>query len=110
MNSKFEYFEKASIASLGRAMKHVLLLHANALNADHFSALVGMMRQRGYAFVTLEEALTDSAYALPDTYAGAEGISWLQRWAITKGVDKTFFAGEPTTPEFVMQQAGIASE
>ena len=35
------------------------------------------MRKRGYRFVTLEEALNDSAYALPDTYVGEEGTGWL---------------------------------
>jgi hypothetical protein len=35
--------------------------------------------------VTLEEALKDEAYARPDTYVGAWGISWLHHWELTEG-------------------------
>lgn len=110
MERKFEYFERQSIALLGYEMKHVLLLHANAINADHFDDLVRMMKKRGYKFITLEEALKDKAYALPDTFTGAAGITWLHRWALTRGVAKDFFRGEPTTPDFVLKLAGVASE
>ena len=40
------------------------------------------MRQRGYTFVTLDEALADPAYRTPDLYTGDQGISWLHRWSI----------------------------
>ena len=110
MERKFEYFERQSLALLGYEMKHVLLLHANPLNADHFDDLVRMMKRRGYRFITLEEALKDKAYALPDTFTGAAGLTWLHRWAITRGVSKNFFQGEPRTPDFVLKLAGVASE
>lgn len=110
MNAKFAYFEQQEQDFLGRTMKHTLLLHANRLNADHFDELVAMMRKRGYRFITLEDALTDPAYAMPDTYAGPAGISWLHRWALTAGRRGDFFAGEPATPRFVLDEAGIESE
>ncbi|MCC6459327.1 MAG: polysaccharide deacetylase, partial [Saprospiraceae bacterium] len=40
-------------------------------------------------------------------YTGNGGITWLHRWAITRKVDKSFFAGEPACPEFVMELAGM---
>lgn len=110
MEQKFAYYEKQSMDLLGYELKQVLLLHANALNADWFGELAKMMKRRGYGFIPLERALEDKAYSSPDTYTGAGGISWLHRWALTQGKQRDFFRGEPATPAFVMQQAGVTAE
>ena len=110
MEQKFAYFEQQSMALFGYEMRQTLLLHANALNADYFHALAQMMKKRGYNFITLDEALTDKAYSSPDTYAGPGGITWIHRWAITAGKDDDFFKGEPSTPAFVLKEAGITAE
>jgi len=110
MERKIDYWERQSVALFGREVKQILLVHANAINADHFGDLVRMLRKRGYRFISLDEALKDSAYASADTFTGAAGISWIHRWAITRGVAKDFFKGEPVTPEFVMKLAGVTSE
>ncbi len=110
MEKKFAYFEQQSLALFGYEMKQVLLLHANALNADYFDKLARMIKKRGYEFISLDEALTDKAYTSPDTYAGPGGITWIHRWAITAGKDDEFFRGEPRTPYFVLKEAGVASE
>jgi len=110
MERKIDYWEHQSIALFGREIKQVLLVHANSINADYFGEMVRMLRKRGYRFITLDEALQDSAYASADTFTGTGGISWIHRWAITRGVPKDFFKGEPTTPEFVMKLAGVTSE
>jgi peptidoglycan/xylan/chitin deacetylase (PgdA/CDA1 family) len=110
MEQKFAYHETESTKLFGREVKQVLLLHANALNADHFNELAAMMKKRGYKFITLEEALTDEAYKSLDTFTGAGGISWLDRWALTEKKSGDFFRGEPRTPEFVMKEAGVKVE
>ncbi|HEV2761768.1 MAG TPA: polysaccharide deacetylase family protein [Pyrinomonadaceae bacterium] len=110
MERKFEYFERQSVMLFGYEMKQTLLIHANALNADYFGELARMMRRRGYKFITLDEALTDKAYASPDTYAGPGGITWIHRWALTAGKRDDFFKGEPMTPDFVMKEAGQQNE
>lgn len=110
MEAKFAYYENQSLKLFGRDIKQVLLVHANAINADHFKDIVAMLQKRGYKFITLENALSDKAYASPDTFTGPGGISWLDRWAITRKEPVTFFAGEPRTPEFVMKLAGVQSE
>jgi peptidoglycan/xylan/chitin deacetylase (PgdA/CDA1 family) len=110
MDEKFAYFEQQSIALFGYEMKQVLLIHANALNADYFDKLAQMIEKRGYKFISLDEALTDKAYSSPDTYAGPAGITWIHRWAMTAGKDDDFFKGEPRTPAFVLKEAGIAAE
>ena len=110
MEQKVDYWERQSAALFGREIKQVLLLHANAINAEHFGEIVRMLNGRGYKFITLEEALKDTAYASEDKLIGAAGISWIHRWAITRGVAKDFFKGEPATPSFVMKLAGVTSE
>lgn len=66
-------------------IKQVLLLHANQMEADHLKDLLDLLRRRGYRFISLDDALMDPAYSLPDTYVGEEGTDWLTHWAITRG-------------------------
>lgn len=110
IGKKIAYWEEQSVTLLKRRPKQVLLLHANELNADTFPLVAGVLRTRGYSFVTLEEALRDPSYALPDTYAGPGGISWIHRWALTARKPKSLFAGEPKTPEWVMRRAKVDAE
>ena len=70
----------------GREIPLVLLLHANELNADYLDTVLGRLRAKGYRFATLETVLKDSAYRSADTYVGPAGMSWLIRWAFTRGV------------------------
>lgn len=84
MASTFAFFERVEQQVLGRPLSHVLLLHANALNADHFGRIATTLRDRGYRFISLAEALEDEAWRRPDTYVGNWGISWLHHWEITE--------------------------
>jgi hypothetical protein len=59
-----------------------------------------MLKRRGYRFVTMEEALRDKAYAEPTVYTGQWGISWIERWALDKGVD---IKGDPVLPKYMWQ-------
>jgi len=108
MDEVVAYYEAQSEAFLGRQIKQVLLLHANRLNAARLPELIAGLRKRGYRFVTLESALEDSAYDLPDAYAGRGGITWLHRWALTAGKRGEFFAGEPPAPAWVSAAAGLS--
>lgn len=75
----------------GREPAQVLLLHASSLNRDWYPRIHALYLARGYRFVTLDEALADPVYALPDDYVRANGVSWLHRW--------TFSAGRPIRRE-----------
>ena len=110
MEAKTAYYERQSLALFSREIPQVLLLHANMLNADRFSDLVRRLRGRGYAFVTLERALEDSAYRSPDSFTGPAGISWLHRWALTSGGTTAVLPGEPRCPHFVQEAAGISEQ
>jgi peptidoglycan/xylan/chitin deacetylase (PgdA/CDA1 family) len=110
MEAKFDYFERQSRALFRREIPQILLVHANALNADRFGELAAMMRRRGYRFVPLAEALADGAYESPDAYVGPGGITWLHRWALTRGGAASVLPGEPRTPSFVLAEAGVDGE
>lgn len=109
MEKKVEYWERQSVKLLGREMSQTLLIHANFINSDYFDDLAAMFKKRGYAFVSLEEALKDEAYRLPDNFTRRAGISWLHRWTLDKGREYVL-ADEPMVPEFVLKLSGFESE
>jgi peptidoglycan-N-acetylglucosamine deacetylase len=97
-DAEFAYSEQLSKQLLGYQPKQILLLHANQMEAEHFNELVDVIRKRGYRFITLEDALSDQAYGLPDTFVGEEGTGWLDHWAITMGKPPQ---GSPRFPAWV---------
>ena len=109
MDAKMDYWERQSIKLFGREPHQTLLLHANFLNSDYFDDVAVMLRQRGYKFINLDDALKDEAYNLPDTFVKRAGISWLHRWALDKGREY-ILPNEPKTPDFVLKAAGVESE
>jgi peptidoglycan/xylan/chitin deacetylase (PgdA/CDA1 family) len=101
-DSVFAYSEQLAQQTIGYEPKQILLLHGNQLEADHIGELLDVMRRRGYRFVSLEDALSDQAYSLPDTYVGEEGTGWLDHWAITLGKPPQ---GAPVFPQWVSDRA-----
>jgi peptidoglycan/xylan/chitin deacetylase (PgdA/CDA1 family) len=98
----FAYTEKLAKQTIGYEPKQILLLHGNQLEADHIGDLIDLMRKRGYRFITLADALSDSAYSLPDTYVGEEGTGWIDHWAITQGHPPQ---GAPVFPQWVIDRS-----
>ena len=90
---RLAYSETMAGQLFGRAIKQILLLHANELNADTFESLVQQIQSRGYRFVTLEEALGDEAYRWPPKYTATS--QWLRLWAESKDLSFT----PPDPPE-----------
>ena len=101
MESVIEFFEKRSVEVVGREFPQILLIHANRLNAAMLPDLLAMLRRRSYSFVSLETALRDPAYSLPNEYAGKGGFSWIHRWSQTKGMPNK---GEPDEPDWIAQE------
>lgn len=86
MESVTAFFEQRSVEVAGHEFPQTLLIHASQMNADLMPDLLAMFRRRGYSFVSLEKALADPAYQLPENYVGPHGISWIHRWSKTKGM------------------------
>ncbi len=105
MGDYVAYYEAQSDSLFGRQISQILLIHANTINADYLGKLLAQFKLQGYSFVSLPEALTDPAYRSPDRYYGKGGISWLHRWALTKGRKGAFFKGEPEVPTMVDELA-----
>ena len=101
-NDVFDYYEKLSKDLLAYEPKQILLLHGNWLEADHIGQLLDLLRKRGYQFVSLQDALNDSAYSLPDEYVGEEGTGWLDHWSITRGKP---LQGAPVFPHWVIDRS-----
>jgi peptidoglycan/xylan/chitin deacetylase (PgdA/CDA1 family) len=110
MEAKTAYWERQSVALFGREIPQVLLVHGNRLNADHFPRIAAMLAARGYRFVPLEQAVADPAYGSEDRFTGGAGISWLHRWALTRGGKELLVADEPRTPPSILAAAGVAGE
>ena len=103
LDAAVDAFESMAEDLFGRAIPHVLLLHANLLNGDALDAILAVLERRGFRFVTLEEALRDPAYESPDGYIGPHGPSWLRRWSI--GLERpTRVAGQPDPPTWIMER------
>ena len=102
MESVFEHFENLSRDLFGYEVRQTLLLHANEINADHFDKLTQMLRRRGYSFITLDEALKDKAYQLPEVQS-RRGLSWIHRWMLAKGMA---MKEEPLQPDWINKLAG----
>jgi len=100
----FAYSEQLAKQTIGYEPKQILLLHANQLEADHIGELLDVMRKRGYRFISLEEALSDQAYGLPDTFVGEEGSGWIDHWAITQGRPPQ---GSPVFPQWVIDRSKV---
>jgi len=98
----FDYYEKFSKDLIGYEPKQILLLHGNWLEADHIGELLDLLRKRGYRFITLQDALSDSAYSMPDEYIGEEGTNWIDHWAITRGRPPR---NTPVFPQWVIDRS-----
>ncbi len=101
-NTMFAYTEELSKKTLGYEPKQILLIHANQLEADHIGELLDLFRKRGYRFITLEDALGDQAYGMPDSYVGEEGTGWIDHWAVTQGKPPQ---GMPIFPQWVIDRS-----
>jgi len=95
--ARIDAAEKTSNELFGRNIKHLLLLHANELNADNFEALLGVLTSKGYQFITVDEALKDEVYRFPDRYAPTS--DWLSHWAFSLGKK----IENPQPPEYIQK-------
>ncbi len=110
MESKLKYYESETNKIFGRNINQILLLHASELNADYLDDLAKMYERNNYDFIPLSQTLKDEAYSTEITAYKNWGISWLDRWALSKGKRGSFFKDEPVTPEYIMKLAKVEHE
>ena len=85
-STEIDYYSGLHKQVFGREIPHVMLLHANKLNADLIDKVLKLFEQKQYRFVTLDAALSDPAFSTPDTFATKYGWMWGYRWAKELGV------------------------
>jgi peptidoglycan/xylan/chitin deacetylase (PgdA/CDA1 family) len=71
--------EKLAKDLLGRKIRQIVLLHANRINGAYLSDLLSELSAEGYKFISLDQALADPVYSIPESYAGPQGLSYLER-------------------------------
>jgi peptidoglycan/xylan/chitin deacetylase (PgdA/CDA1 family) len=104
---KLKYIEGQADKLFNRRIKHILLLHANTINADYLDDIAAIYKKNDYRFISLDEALTDEVYDIELTVFVEGGIPWLDRWALAAGKKGDFFKDEPTPPDFIMKLANV---
>lgn len=112
LDTVFTFFEGLSERMFRRQIAQIFLIHANRLNAATLDDTLTALERRGYRFVSVEDALEDEAYSMPDHFVGPAGISWFHRWSFSRGYgSRTTASGlnlpetlyeEPDPPAFVM--------
>lgn len=95
----FDYFEEMVQAEYGRPIHHIYLCHDNLLNTHYLPQLVDTLKQRGYSFISLDEAMTDEVYQQEDHYDKKFGVSWLYRWKTDHAERVKLMRAEPSTQE-----------
>lgn len=85
VDTVFNFGESESAKLFGRQIPQVLLIHANELNVECLDPLLTKLEKRGYKFVSLEQAMSDPAYATPDRWVGT-GVLWMERWKLAMGL------------------------
>jgi peptidoglycan/xylan/chitin deacetylase (PgdA/CDA1 family) len=73
LDESFTRAEQRSMEVLGYELPQTLLIHCNEMNSLMLRATIQRIRQRGYQFVSLDEAMKDPAYNLPNMKPGAMG-------------------------------------
>ncbi len=81
------------------------MVHANRINADAFDEVAKAMQDRGYVFISIDEAMKDPAYARPDSFDGEVGVTWLSRWSAEQGKKLDYGI---KVPEFVLEASRLS--
>ncbi len=71
----------------GRNVKHILLLHANPINAEYLHALLGWYKSEGWKFITFQEAMSDPIYMIKVDFVSDYGSSQIDLLERTKSKD-----------------------
>ena len=74
---RIAYYDALARQLLHRDVKHVMLLHVNALNAAFLPDVIEMLRTRGWTIVRPGDAYDDPVHALrPSTLPAGESVLW----------------------------------
>lgn len=101
LSDALDAFETMSDELFNRQIPQIWLIHANTINAETLDKQLELLKDRGYEFVTLEQAMKDPAYQIETAPSKRYGPSWLMRWAKHQKKKLSVY-GQPEPPEGVM--------
>ena len=96
-----KFAERISMEIFGREVAQTMLIHTNDITADCLDTMLTAWEERGYRFITLDEAMSDPAYATKDTLVTTFGPTWLWRWRKSMGKNISF-RDDPEPPPWVV--------
>lgn len=71
------FYDGLSRKTLGRSVKHTLLIHHNVLNELFLADVLGMFKNRGWRLIAARDAFRDRVFsAAPDIVPAGESIIW----------------------------------
>lgn len=77
MWDRAQYYEALAKTTVGRSVKHTLLMHFSLLNALFLGDLLEMFKSKGWQLIDAEEAFTDPIFAAqPKILPAGESIVW----------------------------------
>lgn len=99
--------EKQSELLFKRQIKHIMLLHMNELNMDHIERLIKLFRQKKYKFISADEAMQEPLFKTKNTFAGREGLSFIEQIASVRRLmgDPLFNELTPAVPDYILDLA-----
>jgi peptidoglycan/xylan/chitin deacetylase (PgdA/CDA1 family) len=75
--SRANYYDALALRVLNRRIKHVLLLHTNAINAAFLPDVIEMLRTSGWTIVRPGDAYDDPVFAMkPNVLPAGESLLW----------------------------------
>ena len=86
LTGSLEYAEGQSEKVFGRQIKHILRLHVGIATGSFIDSIIALLKDRGYEFVPLLDALSDPAYETEEEYVTPLGLSFIDRIAATRGL------------------------
>jgi len=95
----FEFFEALTLKKYNRPVNQIYLCHDNALNAQYLIPIIQALDKKGYEFINLDNAITDSAYHQSFKYHKKWGVSWFYRWMPTQKERIEWMKREPDMSE-----------
>lgn len=90
-----QYFDSLSQSIYGRNVNQIYLCHDNSINAKYLKEIIVALESEDYEFVSIKDAIMDSAYNQSNVYYKKWGISWFYRWMTDSNIRKEWMKKEP---------------
>jgi peptidoglycan/xylan/chitin deacetylase (PgdA/CDA1 family) len=80
-----EYSESQSEKVFGSQIAQILRLHMGISTAQFFPDVIRLLKEKGYRFISVAEAMSDPLYSTEENYFGELGLSFIDKVAATQG-------------------------